>query len=204
MTADGHHPMAHNGAGNQRQQHIQQHRQQQGFPRHDNIADAEQHRRNRREREDHDDVVDRYLHQCVVRITLGQLRPDKYHRRARRHAQQDHAGNVFAGALRIDQIGKQHTEEHIAQQCHGERLDQPVDHQRQPDALRLFADFLDGGEIDLNHHREDHCPDQHRHHQIDVGVFNAGNYCEHIRQQQAEADTGSNAQAHPDGQIALK
>ena len=71
-------------------------------------------------------------------------------------------------------IQEQHPEEEPAQCRHGERLDEPVDDQREGQAPGFPADVLDGGKVDLDHHRVDHHPDEHGHHQVDVCVFEPG------------------------------
>src|SRR5690606_21787866 len=48
-------------------------REKQGFPQYFDVGYAEQQRNDRREGEDHDDVVERHLYQRVVRVAAGQL-----------------------------------------------------------------------------------------------------------------------------------
>jgi len=60
-------------AGEQRDHHIERHRQGQGLPRDDDIGDAHQQRDDRGESGDHDGIVHRDLHRGVRRVALGHL-----------------------------------------------------------------------------------------------------------------------------------
>ena len=188
----------------QGQHHIQDCGQDQGFPGHGDVRHAQQKCRNGRKRHHHDQVVHRHLHQGVIGVPFDQLAPNKDHGRARGHAQQNHAGNVFVGRLRIDPGRKQVFEKKHAQSGHGERLDEPVDHQGEHKALRLLAHVLHGVPVDLHHHRENHHPDAQRHHTVDVRQFQQGHSLKQAGHQQAQAHPGRNAQSHPNRQEALK
>jgi hypothetical protein len=69
-------------------------------------------------------------------------------------------------------------EEQHAEQCHRERLDQPIDDERQREALRAAADVADREPVDLDHHRIDHHPDERGDDEIDVRNFKCGNRSE--------------------------
>ena len=53
------------------------------------------------------------------------------------------------------------------------------------------------GEIDLDQHRHDHQPDQHRHRQVDLGDLGAADGLEDARHDVAERDAGDDAQRDP-------
>ena len=59
-------------------------------------------------------------------------------------------------------------------------------------------------EVDLQQHRHDHQPDQHRHRQVDLGHVIAAERLERRRQQLAEDDAGDDAERDPERQIALE
>ena len=197
-------PFTRHVAGGQRYHHVKHDRQQQGLPGHDDVGNAEQQRRDRREGEHHDDVVDGDLNQRIVGVAAHQLTPHEHHRCTRRHPEQDHAGDVLARALRIDQAGEQVFEEEHAERRHGKRFDQPVDHQGDAQPLGLPADVLERGEVDVDHHRVNHDPDEHRDNEVDVGVFKIRDPLETGGNPRAEADPGDDAQRYPDREVAFK
>ena len=51
----------------------------------------------------HDEIVHRYLHQRVGRVPVGEMAPDKHHRRTRRGGQNDAARDVLVGFGRSDE-----------------------------------------------------------------------------------------------------
>ena len=71
------------------QQHLKRHVQRRG-PVHQEADD-------RREQDQHDQVIDRDLHQRVGRVAVGQVTPDEDHRRAGSGGQDDAAGDVLIG-----------------------------------------------------------------------------------------------------------
>ena len=74
-------------------------------------------------------------------------------------------------------------------------------HQQPP---QLLANRSDGGEVDRQHHWENHSPDQHCDRQIDPRSLQGRNACRRIREPSAKADTNHDRQANPDGEIALE
>ena len=104
----------------------------------------------------------------------------------------------------IDPARKEVLEEQNTQRCHGEGFDQPVDHQREHQALRLFAHVLDRMPVDLDHHRINHDPDEYGHHQVHLCDFHRGHGLEDAGHDQPETNTSQNAQPDPDGQVTLK
>ena len=191
-------------ARRQRQHDVKHGGEHQRLPGHGHVGHAQQKGGDGREGHHHDEVVDGHLHQRVVGVALHQLAPDEHHGRARCHAQQDHAGDVFAGRPRIDPGREQVLKEQYAQRRHGERLDEPVDHQREQQPARLLAHVLDGAPVDLDHHRVDHHPDEHGHHQVDMRHLQPGDGLEGTGRQQPQAHARQDAQAHPNGQISLE
>src|SRR5690606_25357627 len=53
-------------------------------------------------------------------------------------------------------------------------------------------------------HRVDHDPDEHRHRQVDVGVFEGGNEAEEPGEEVAEHHPGGDTEGHPQGEIAFE
>ena len=136
------------------------------LPRPSDITDRKSD--DRREEEEHDEVIDRYLHQRVRRIPVGELRPDEHHCRSRCCGKDDGSRNVLVGKRLTDEGKEQMFEEEGGDQRHGERLDEPVDEERDEYPLRPFAHPENTGEIDLEHHRVDHQPDQYGDRHIDL------------------------------------
>lgn len=165
---------------------------------------GEQQRRDRRECNDPDEVVHGHLYERVGRIAAHELAPDEHHGRARRHAEQDHAGDVLPGGRWIDPPGEHVLEEQHAERRHRERLDEPVDDQRQGETAWPAADVADGRPVDLDHHRVDHDPDARRHDEVDEGDLKRCDRRERVRPEQPERDARQNAERHPEGQIALE
>jgi hypothetical protein len=191
-------------AGDQRDDDVEDDRQQQRLPRDDDVGDAEQERGDRREGDDHDQVVDRDLDERVVRVAAGQLAPHEDHRGARGDAEEDRAGDVLPRLGLGQQAGEHVQEEQGRQRGHRERLDQPVDDQRDHEALRAPADVADGAEVDLDHHRVDHHPDQGRDDEVDVGQLERADRREQARREVAEGDAGEDAQRDPHAEVALE
>ncbi len=191
-------------ARQQRQHHVEHGRQQQRLPRHGDVGHAEQQRGDGREGEDHHQIVHRHLHQCVVGVALHQLAPDEDHRRAGGHAEQDHAGDVLGGRRRIDPGRVQVLEEEHAQRGHREGLDQPVDDQRQRQALRPATDLPNGRPVDLDHHRIDHHPDEQRNDQVDMRELQRRDGLEDAGHPQAQAHAGADAQGDPEAEVTLE
>ena len=67
-----------------------------------------------------------------------------------------------------------------------------------------MASRSDGGEVDRQHHREDHSPDQHRDRQIDPRSLKGRNAYRRIREPSAKANPNHDRQGNPDGEIALE
>ena len=140
----------------------------------------------RRERHDHDRVVERDLGQGEMRLAVDEVRPDEHHGRAGRGRQQDQPGDIAVDLIGGQQRPEQMADEQPAEQRHRERLDQPVD--RRP-SRRCRANAARTSskrrEIDLEQHRDDHQPDQHRDRQIDLRDRCGAERMEDARQQPA-------------------
>lgn len=158
----------------------------------------------RRIGEDHDHIIQRDLHQRVIRVALGELRPDKHHRRAGRGAQQDHARDILARRARLDEGREDIFEEQHAESCHGEGLDQPVHGQCDDQPLGAFMNALERCEIHPHHHRIDHEPDQHRDHEIDRAIFKACKKVDYRGGDLAKRQSSKDCQGDPDGKVAFK
>ena len=70
------------------------------------------------------------------------------------------------GIQRREELG----EEQPAEQRHRERLHQPVHEERDEEARWAAADAPDRREVDLQHHRVDHQPDQHGDRDVDLAA----------------------------------
>jgi len=68
----------------------------------------------------------------------------------------------------------------------------------------LLGHPMQRAEIDLEQHRHDHQPDQHRNRNVDLGGRHAAERLERRRQQAAEHDAGNDAERDPQGEIALE
>ncbi len=122
----------------------------------------------RREQHEHDQVVQRNLHERVGRIAVRQVRPDEDHRGAGGGGEDDRPRDVLVGQLRADERQEEVLEEHPAEEGHRERLDDPVDEERDEQSARPPADSEQAAEVDLQHHRVDHQPDQDRDRDVDL------------------------------------
>ncbi len=132
---------------------------------------AHQVAHDRREQHQHQQVVDRDLHQRVGRVAVGQVAPDEHHRRARRGGEDDAAGDVLVGVGRRDPRAEDMTRKKThAISGHRERLHEPVHEQRDEQAARPAADVADRAEVDLHHHRRDHQPDEDRDRDVDLAA----------------------------------
>jgi hypothetical protein len=58
-------------------------------------------------------------------------------------------------------------------------------------------DLPEGGEVDLDEHRDDHQPDQRRNRQIDSGDFRRADGMEGAGHDLAKGDAGEDAERHP-------
>lgn len=80
-------------ARDQRDDDVKDDRQDQRLPWHRYVGDPEKESDNRRKGDNHDQIVHRNLHQCAIRIALGQLRLHEHYRGARSSPQQDQPGH---------------------------------------------------------------------------------------------------------------
>jgi hypothetical protein len=179
-------------------------RQKEGIPRYRDRRDAEQQADDRREREHHDRVVERHLRQREVRLAVAQVRPNEDHGRARRRGEDDQAGDVRFDLISRQPRPKQPADEQPAEERHRERLDRPIDEQRHADAAPVLLHLVQCADVDLQQHRDDHQPDQHRHRQVDLGHLHASDRLERGREPVAEGNTGNDAERHPDRQVPLE
>src|SRR5215207_6943919 len=86
------HAAPHDLRNDDRNDDVENDGQQQGFPRDGDRRQAEQQSNDRREREHHDDVVERDLAEREMRLAVRQVAPHEYHGGARRRRQQNEAG----------------------------------------------------------------------------------------------------------------
>jgi hypothetical protein len=97
----------------------------------------------------------------------------KNHCGAWRRGQQDQPGDIAVDLSRRQPRAEQPTDKEPAEQRHAEGLDQPVDADRHGNAAPLLGHLVQGTKIDLQQHRHDHQPDQHRDRDIDLGHVHA-------------------------------
>jgi hypothetical protein len=181
-----------------------EHRRQERLPRHDQIGDAEQEPGERGEGEHEDEVVHRDLNQGVVGVAVGEVAPDEDHRGAGRDAEQDHAGDVLLGVFGPDEVREDVLEEEHAERRHREGLDEPVDHKGQRQPPRPLADLPQARRLHLEHHREDHQPDEQRHHEVHARPLEPRHGGEELGQGVAQAHTRRDGQRHPQRQEPLE
>jgi glyceraldehyde 3-phosphate dehydrogenase len=188
----------------QRQDDVHHHRQKQRLPGHGNRRYAKQQGDDRSEGEDHHQIVERDLGEREVGVAPAQIAPHENHRRARRGAKQDQAGDV-AVDLRCGQERRENVaDEYPAEQRHGERLDGPVHEQRDADAVLLAAQLMQRGEVDLHQHRDDHHPDQQPDREVDLRDLQAADGLRQFGSGDANDRSGNDAQEHPKRQPALE
>ncbi len=80
----------------------------------------------RHEEHEHDEVVDRDLHEGISRVSAGEMTPDEYHGRAGRCGQDDTAGNVLIRFGRRDKRCKENAEKDPGEQRHRKGLNHPI------------------------------------------------------------------------------
>ena len=68
----------------------------------------------------------------------------------------------------------------------------------------MSADLAERGEVDLEQHRNDHQPDQHRHRQVDLGDLRGADRLKDAGHDMAERDADDDAERDPEGQIAFE
>ena len=139
-----------------------------------------------------------------MRLAIDEVRPDEYHSGARRRREQDESGDIAVHLIRRQQRAEQMGDEDPAQQRHRERLDEPVDTDRCRNAAPVLPHFAQGGEIDLEQHRHDHEPHQHRDRQIDLCHRGITDDAKDTWQHLTERDADDDAKRHPEGEEALE
>jgi hypothetical protein len=95
-------------------------------------------------------------------------------------------------------------DEDPTQQRHRERLDEPVNANGRGNAAPVLTHLAQRGEIDLEQHRHDHEPDQHRDRQIDLRHGRVADPMKDARQQLAERDADDDTERHPEGKEAFE
>jgi hypothetical protein len=75
---------------------------------------------------------------------------------------------------------------------------------RDRDAAPMPAHLAQRRKVDLDQHRDDHQPDQHRHRQVHIRNLGGSDGLEERRKDIAEADTSHDAKGDPDRQVALE
>jgi hypothetical protein len=85
-----------------------------------------------------------------------------------------------------------------------ERLDQPIDADRDRYAAPLLSDPVQGTEIDFEQHRHDHQPDQNGDRYVDFGQGQPAKRLKWRGYQLTEDYAGDDTEGHPDGQVTLE
>lgn len=116
----------------------------------------------------------------------------------RKYLADDHAPRDIT----VELVGRQHRRVQIAheqpgQESHGERLDQPIDEQRDADPPHLLANLVQGAEIDLHQHRDDHDPDEEAHRNIDPRQLHPAKRLKQARRELTGQDAGNGDQTEP-------
>jgi len=166
-------------------------------PGHGDRGEAEEQAHDRREREDHDRVVQRHLREGEIGVAAAELAPHEHHRRAGRRGEQDEPGDVT-----VDLVGGQPRREDVAdedpaEQRHRERLHQPVDGERHADAARMRPDLPQRAEVDAQEHRDDHHPDEDPNGNVDPGDLHPSERFDRAREGLSERDARDDAKEHP-------
>ena len=204
LAAMRHKPASPQLRGDDRQNDIEHDRQKQRRPRHRDRGQAQQQPDDRGEGEHHDRVVERYLAQREVRVAVGQVRPDEDHRRAGRGGEQNEPGDIAVDLHFRQKRAEQKADEQPAEQRHAERLDEPVDADRDGDAAPRRGHPVERGKIDLDQHRHDHQPDQDGDRDVDLGHGHPAECVKRRRHEAPEHDPGEDAQRHRQRQIAFE
>jgi len=122
-----------------------------------------------------------------MRLAVHQVRPGEHHSGAGRGRQQNEAGDIAVRQIRWQPWPKVMRDEHQAKSA----IKNVLISQLTPTVMampRQLADLAQSGQIDLQQHRHDHEPDQHRDRQIQL---RHGCIADQMKDQQlAEGDTG--------------
>ena len=139
-----------------------------------------------------------------MRLAIDEVRPHEHHSGAGCRREQDEAGDVAVHLIRRQPGPEEMRDEDPGQQRHRERLDEPIDADGGGDAAPVLTDLAQGGEIDLEQHRHNHEPHQHRDRQIDLRHRRITDDAKDTRQQLAERDADDDAERHPKGEEAFE
>jgi len=94
--------------------------------------------------------------------------------------------------------------EQHAERCHGEGLHQPVDHHCDDQPLRAPVDVAQACEVDRDHHRVDHRPDEDGHGQVYRSVLPARDEPEEAGEEIAQKNSRDDAEGDPQREKAIK
>src|SRR5664280_108273 len=168
------------------------------------IADAKQQRDDRNEQDQDDQVVDGNLDKCVRGVATGEIAPHEDHGGARRCAQQHGACYVLLDLVGRKDVAIGSLEKPDGQQEHRERLDGPVDDQRDQQTLGALADAHNAAEVDLQHHGINHEPDEDGYRQRDAVDSHFVENAYHSWQETTQNDAGDHGHHHPQTHVLLK
>lgn len=194
-------------SGHQRNHDENHHGRDQYFRRHNHVGNAAQEHHDRREGEQHDQVVDGHLNQGVCRVPIRKVGPYKNHGRTGSGGKDDEAGRVVLCRFRIDPPGKHVLHEKPGQQRHAEGLDQPVDKQGHHQSPGPSRDPRQGAEIHLQHHGVNHQPEKNPDGHVHLGSpaeFKVTEGAGEPGPHSAERHTRHHAEQDPDGEVTLE
>ena len=147
------------------------HREKERHPRDGDAADAQQQTDDGNEGCQDDQVVGSDLHKGVGGIPFGKVTPYEYHRRTGGRSKQYGPCKVLSCCLLRQNGFVQHEKEEQGDEIHRERLDEPVGHPGDNEALGVLSNLLDTVKVNLEHHRVDHEPDENGYRDGDIGIF---------------------------------
>ena len=100
------------------------------------------------------------MDKCVGCVSFGEVAPYEGHRCARSGSEQDGTGDVFRSEVAVDPRCEENFQEEPCHDEHGEWFYEPVDDESEGESTWSLADVDDAGEIDSDHHRVNHEPDE--------------------------------------------
>src|SRR5664280_2866662 len=168
------------------------------------IANAKQQSNDGDEQNEDDQVVDGDLNQRVSGVSASEVAPYEDHSGAGCCSQQHGACDVLLDLVGGEDVAIGSLEEPDGQQEHRERLDGPVDDQRDQQTFGVLADAQDAAEVDLQHHGINHEPDEDGYWQRDAVDSQFVESVYHSRQETAKDDAGDHASRYPQTQVFLK
>ena len=142
--------------------------------------------------------------QGEIGIASRKPAPDKDHGRAGGSGQQDESRHIAVQLLGREPGRKEPADEKPGQQRHREGLDRPVDEEGDANALPVRPHLMQGAEVDLHQHGDDHHPDEQPDGDVNLGDLQPPKKLEGRRNPLAEPDAGQDTERHPESQPTLE